>query len=58
MNWDPEIYGENTEDFDPGRHLDANGYLGSGWSDMNLMEHGHYTYGFGRRGCVLTWRLQ
>ena len=52
MNRDPEIYGENPEDFDPGRHLNANGYLGSGLSDMNVMEHGHYTYGFGRRGCV------
>jgi cytochrome P450 len=52
MNRDPEIYGKNTEDFDPGRHLDANGYLGSGVPDVNLKEHGNFTFGFGRRNCV------
>ena len=52
MNRDPEIYGKNPEDFDPGRHLDPSGYIGSSASDTSLREHGHYTYGFGRRNCV------
>ncbi|KAH9983996.1 cytochrome P450 [Russula vinacea] len=52
MNRDPDIYGKNTEDFDPGRHLDPNGYIGSDEPDISLKDHGHYTYGFGRRNCV------
>jgi cytochrome P450 len=52
MNRDPEIYGKNPEHFDPARHLDRSGYIGSGVSDISLREHGHYTYGFGRRSCV------
>jgi cytochrome P450 len=52
MNRDPVLFGKNTDDFDPSRHLDGSGYLGSGVSDSTLKEHGHFTYGFGRRNCV------
>jgi cytochrome P450 len=52
MNRDPEIYGKNTEHFDPGRHLDASGNIAYSVSDVNLKEHGHFGYGFGRRNCV------
>ena len=50
MNRDPEIFGKNTEHFDPGRYLDVSGDLASGLSDIK--EQGHFTYGFGRRNCV------
>ncbi|KAI0302988.1 cytochrome P450 [Russula brevipes] len=49
MNHDPEIYGENAMDFDPARHLDANGDIPSGLSDN---KEGHSSYGFGRRNCA------
>jgi hypothetical protein len=52
MNRDTEIYGKNTEHFDPGRHLDASGNIAYSVSDVNLKEHGHFGYGFGRRNCV------
>ena len=52
MNRDPEIYGKNPEDFDPGRHLDPSGYVASGVPDVNLKEHGNFTFGFGRRNCI------
>ncbi|KAH9987345.1 cytochrome P450 [Russula vinacea] len=47
-----EIYGKNPEDFDPGRHLDPSGYVASGVPDVDLKEHGNFTFGFGRRNCV------
>jgi cytochrome P450 len=50
MNRDPEIFGKNTEDFDPARYLDASGGLAPGISD--LKKDGHFTYGFGSRACV------
>jgi cytochrome P450 len=50
MNRDPELFGKNTEHFDPARYLDANGELASGVSDIK--EQGHFAYGFGRRNCV------
>ncbi|KAH9983999.1 cytochrome P450 [Russula vinacea] len=50
MNRDPEIFGKNTEHFDPARYLDASGDLASGVSDIK--EQGHFSYGFGRRNCV------
>ncbi|KAF8485183.1 cytochrome P450 [Russula ochroleuca] len=50
MNRDPELFGKNTEHFDPGRYLDASGDLAPGLSDIK--EEGHFTYGFGRRNCV------
>ena len=46
MNRDPEIFGKDTEHFDPGRYLDAS----AGVSDVK--EQGHFSYGFGRRNCV------
>jgi cytochrome P450 len=33
MNRDPEIFGKNTEDFDPARYLDASGGMAPGISD-------------------------
>ena len=50
MNRDPEIFGKNTEDFDPGRYLDANGEMALGLSE--LKKDGHFSYGFGSRICV------
>ena len=50
MNRDPEIFGKNTEDFDPGRYLDANGDMAPGLSE--LKKDGHFSYGFGGRICV------
>ena len=50
MNRDPEIFGSNTEHFDPGRYLDAHGELAGGVSD--LRKEGHFAYGFGSRNCV------
>jgi cytochrome P450 len=50
MNRDPEIFGENTEDFEPARYLDASGDIAPAISD--LKKDGHFTYGFGSRICV------
>ena len=50
MNRDPKIFGENTEDFDPERYLDASGGIVPGMSEIK--EQGHFAYGFGRRNCV------
>ena len=50
MNHDPEIFGKNTEHFDPARYLDASGEIIPGPSDTK--EQGHFSYGFGRRKCV------
>ena len=46
MNRDPEMFGKNTDHFDPTRHLDASGEIAPGMSD------GHFSYGFGRRICA------
>jgi cytochrome P450 len=50
MNRDPEIFGENTEDFEPARYLDASGDIAPGVTD--LKKDGHFSYGFGSRICV------
>jgi cytochrome P450 len=50
MNHDPEIFGENVEDFDPARYLDESGDNAPGLTD--LKKDGHFTYGFGSRHCV------
>ncbi|KAI0270344.1 cytochrome P450 [Russula aff. rugulosa BPL654] len=50
MNRDPEIFGKNTDDFDPARYLDANGEMAPGVSE--LKKDGHFSYGFGHRICV------
>ena len=52
MNRDPELFGENTEHFDPGRYLDASGDLQAAPDLPDIKEEGHFTYGFGRRICV------
>ena len=50
MNRDPEVYGKDTEHFDPARYLDATGEIAPGVS--HIREEGHFSYGFGRRNCV------
>ena len=50
MNRVPEIFGENAEDFEPARYLDASGDIASGVTD--LKKDGHFSYGFGARNCV------
>ncbi|KAN0124435.1 cytochrome P450 [Russula decolorans] len=50
MNRDPEIFGRNTEEFDPGRYLDASGGISPSGSE--LKKDGHFSYGFGSRICV------
>ena len=50
MNRDPEIFGKNAEEFDPGRYLDASGDIAPGLTD--LKKDGHFTYGFGSRICT------
>ena len=50
MNRDPEVFGKNTEDFEPARYLDASGGMAPGISE--LKKEGHFTYGFGTRNCV------
>jgi cytochrome P450 len=50
MNRDPEIFGKNTDDFDPARYLDAHGEMAPGLSE--LKKDGHFSYGFGSRICV------
>jgi cytochrome P450 len=47
MNRDPEIFGENTEDFEPARYLDASGDIAPG-----ITKDGHFSFGFGSRICV------
>jgi cytochrome P450 len=49
MNRDPEVYGENAAQFDPARHLDANGNIASALPSTK--DEGHVSYGFGRREC-------
>jgi cytochrome P450 len=49
MNRDPEIFGKNTERFDPARYLDASGDITPGMSEIK--EQRHFAYGFGRRNC-------
>jgi len=50
MNRDPEIYGENSGDFDPARYLDAGGDIVPTLPDTK--DEGHVSYGFGRRQCA------
>ncbi|KAF8505378.1 cytochrome P450 [Russula emetica] len=50
MNRDPEIFGENADDFEPARYLDASGDIAPGVCD--LKKDGHFSYGFGSRNCV------
>ena len=47
MNRDPEIFGKNTDDFDPARYLDVSGNISREISD--LRNEGHFSYSFGSR---------
>ena len=47
MNRDPEIFGRNTDDFDPARYLDASRNISREISD--LRNEGYFSYGFGSR---------
>jgi cytochrome P450 len=50
MNYDPEIFGKNTENFDPARYFDASGGMCPGKS--GLKKDGYLSYGFGIRVSV------
>ncbi|KAJ7437432.1 cytochrome P450 [Mycena galericulata] len=50
INMDKSVYGEDAEDFNPGRYLDSSGNFLPALPDTH--EEGHSTYGFGRRICV------
>jgi cytochrome P450 len=53
LNRDPDIFGKNTDDFDPARYLDASGDKGDNTPiKSEVKEHGHFGYGFGKRICV------
>jgi len=47
MNRDPEVYGEDAEEFNPSRHLDEKGQIKPAPADTK--EESHVTYGFGKR---------
>ncbi|EIN11999.1 cytochrome P450 [Punctularia strigosozonata HHB-11173 SS5] len=49
LNRDPEVYGADAADFNPGRHLNREGGF---VSIPDTKEESHVTYGFGRRICV------
>ena len=49
-NHDRAVFGEDADEFRPGRHLDENGELQSGPFETN--QAGHVGFGFGRRICV------
>src|SRR6267154_207906 len=50
LNRDPEIYGADAAQFNPGRFLNTKGEVTS--CAPETKEEGHVTYGFGRRVCV------
>lgn len=47
LNRNCEVYGEDTEQFNPTRHLNVDGRVAPGLVDTK--DEGHFTYGFGRR---------
>jgi len=49
MNWDPQVYGPDAEDFNPARYLNSQGQLTPAPADTK--EEGHVTFGSGRRIC-------
>ncbi|KAI0052221.1 cytochrome P450 [Auriscalpium vulgare] len=50
INHDPAVYGADAGDFNPARHLDANGDLAPAFADTK--NQGHSTFGFGKRVCL------
>ncbi|KAJ3981949.1 hypothetical protein F5890DRAFT_1416642, partial [Lentinula detonsa] len=50
LHHDKEVYGDNTEHFNPGQFLDVNGKIES--SIPGTKDEGHFSYGFGKRICV------
>ena len=49
-NQDPTVYGGDSRTFKPERHLDEQGQLGP--APPATKNHGHVSFGFGRRNCV------
>ncbi|KAI0066941.1 cytochrome P450 [Artomyces pyxidatus] len=49
LNLDPEVYGADAHEFNPGRYIGENGAVMKG--PLHTKEEGHSTYGFGRRVC-------
>lgn len=49
-NSDPAVYGDDAAAFRPERHLDEQGRLAP--APPTTKEHGHVSFGFGRRVCV------
>lgn len=47
MNRDCDVYGENADDFEPSRYLNAKGSIEPTLVDTK--GEGHVTFGFGRR---------
>ncbi|KZV67277.1 cytochrome P450 [Peniophora sp. CONT] len=50
MNHDPQVFGADANDFNPGRYLDDKGEMLP--TLPGAKDDGHYTFGFGRRICV------
>ncbi|THU87411.1 cytochrome P450 [Dendrothele bispora CBS 962.96] len=46
INRDPDVYGDDADEFHPERHLNPDGSL------KDPLGEGHYTYGFGQRECA------
>ncbi|KAI0306216.1 cytochrome P450 [Multifurca ochricompacta] len=50
LNYDPKVFGEDAERFDPARHLNEKGEVKMLMTEGR--EDGHVTFGFGRRLCT------
>ncbi|KAI9441884.1 cytochrome P450 [Lactarius indigo] len=48
LNFDPEVFGHDTAEFDPTRYLNEKGQVKT---QMGGREEGHMSFGFGRRMC-------
>ncbi|KAJ8494799.1 hypothetical protein ONZ45_g13113 [Pleurotus djamor] len=51
LNHDPEVYGNDSDEFRPERFLDSEGKIAIP-TTVDTKDEGHVTFGFGRRACV------